>query len=276
MPVFSRLLRITDRRCASTECSGPLLFYAFTSRRDGIRLDREWFCGPECLELAVRKRIESLHKLDTHSRVRQNARIPLGLLLLSRGVLNRDHLQLVLQRQRMTGENFGDAAQQLGFATADQITAAVAAQWACPVFSLRDRLPATNIQIPYRLLELYQMLPVHFTEDGRRLLIAFVNAVHHQILYTIEQMTSCVADPCFITAQEHTRHIHASSSQFLGDNEVVFEQAMDLSELAHIVRNYAVQSGAAQVRMGRCREYLWTRVWGRKREMDLLFRMRNS
>jgi hypothetical protein len=117
------------------------------------------------------------------------------------------------------------------------------------------------------------MIPVHYGALERRLLIAFVTGVQHQVLYTIGHMTACTVAPCFITAREYQLHLHSPNTPFLRDDELVFEQIAEPAEMAQIIRSYVVQLAAEQVRLGRCRDYLWTRIWGRKREMDLLFRV---
>jgi hypothetical protein len=62
----------------------------------------------------------------------------------------------------------------------------------------------------------------------------------------------------------------------VGEDELVFEQIVDAVELARITTSYVVQLVADRIRLGICREYLWIRIWGKEREMDLLFRVRSS
>jgi hypothetical protein len=240
-------------------------------REQGIKFEDRWYCGESCFELAVREKIRELLTPQSTPGKARNSRIPLGLLLLSRGVLTPEQLRIALDQQRSTACNFGEAVSQLGYATPDQVTSAVAAQWACPVFSLRDLRMGTQVKIPKRLLDLYKVLPVHFIEKERRLMIAFVYGVHHQLLYTIGHMTSSTVAPCFITAHEF--ETHSSSAPELPDDTVVFEQVVDPTEIVRITRNYALQLAVKNVRIGRCCDYLWARMWGRSREMDLLFRV---
>ena len=273
---FSSKWLVRQPRCRGVDCSSQTLLRAFTRRLAGIRIADEWYCSPDCFELAARKRITELCMTPARSGPGQKSRIPLGLLLHSRGVLTKDQLQRALDWHRESGANFGDAAQQLGFATPEQVTAAVASQWSCPVFPLGQQTVAVDVRIPQLLLELYRMLPVHFAEKGRKLLIGFVSSVQYQILYTIEHMTGCAVEPCFITAREYERQLRAPSGSSPREDDLLFEQIMEPSEIARIVRNYAVQLGAAQARIGKCRNYLWARILGRKRETDLLFRVQGD
>lgn len=276
IPIVSPKWRDWSTRCRCAGCSSQSLLRALTLRHLGIRLADYWYCSPSCFEQAAGKRIVEMCATPSRPPHQRKSRIPLGLLLHSRGVLTKEQLQRVLDWQRTSSVNFGEAAQHLGFATPEQVTAAVAAQWGCAVFPLGEQSAAIQIRIPRLLLELYGMLPVHFAEKERKLLIGFVSGVSYQILYTIEHITSCVVEPCFITAGGHNRQLHSPSSPFLRDDELRFEQAMAPAEIARIIRNHVVQLGAAQVRIGKCRNYLWARIWGRKRETDLLFWVPND
>ncbi len=263
-------------QCANPRCSTKTLLQTITHRRSGMTVDGQWYCAPDCLEHTLRGQIEELMTFQGKPAKARSSRVPLGLLLLSRGIMTAEQLRNALDHQRGTELNFGEVVQQLGFATPEQVTAAVAAQWACPVFTMGDRRLQLQVRVPRQFLELYRMLPVHYVESERRLLIGFVNGVQHQMLYTIGHMTSCSVAPCFITAREYESHLHSPSTSFLRDDELVFDQIVETAEMARIATSYVVQLAAERVRLGKCRDYLWTRIWGRKREMDLLFRVQGG
>lgn len=257
--------------CAGPNCSARTLLQSIRNRHHGINFEDRWYCCETCFQLALREKIRELLTSQGQPAKARNSRVPLGLLLLSRGSLTPEQLRIALDYQRGTACNFGEAVLQLGYATPSQITSAVAAQWACPVFSLTDRKIETQVKIPKRLLDLYKFMPVHFAEKERRLMIAFVYGVHHQLLYTVGHMTSSTVAPCFITAQEFDAR--SSSVPELPDNTLVFELAADPAEIVRIMTNYALQLTVENVRIGRCCDYLWARMWGSNREMDLLFRV---
>jgi hypothetical protein len=263
------------KRCSLADCSKPQVLPALTGRHAGVELAERWYCCADCFQNAAEDRILELSYSSPRPQRAQNNRIPLGLLLHSRGILTAEQLKHALESQRATGSNFGEAVQQLGYATAEQVTAAVAAQWGCPVFPLGAQPLATQVRIPARLLTLHEMLPVHFSEKGRVLLIGFVSRVQYQVMQTIEEMTGCTVQPCFITHREYQQHRHSISVSDR-ENELCFEQTMNAAEMARIIRNYVVQLGAAKSRIGVCRDMLWARIWGRKSVVDLLFRLRTN
>jgi hypothetical protein len=257
--------------CANAKCEGNPLKHAVSKRHFGVWLAEEWFCSPECFEQGARTKIVELLSSRHRQEKPPALRMPLGLLLVSREILTHEQLKIALEQQRASGMNLGEAVQELGFATEQQVTAAVAAQWACPVFTLGDRPLPAQVRIPRRLLEQYGMLPVHYAEVGKGLMVGFVSRVQHHILYTIEHITGCSARPCFITASEYRRGIQLCNLTAT-ENEILFDRASGTGEIAGLVRNYVNQIGAERARFGMCRDYLWVRVAGRQ-EIDLLFRL---
>jgi hypothetical protein len=259
--------------CANPACQGNALKHAVSKKHFGVWLADEWFCGPECFESSARKKIVEL-LTSRHGQEKPPAlRMPLGLLLVSREILTHEQLKVALEQQRASGANLGETVQELGFATEQQVTSAVAAQWACPVFTLGDRPLPSEVRIPRRVLEQYGMLPVHYSQVGKRLMVGFVSRVQHHILYTIEHITACCASPCLITASDYRRGMH-SCNLTATENEIVFDRPSGTVEIAGLVRNYVNQIGAERARFGMCRDYLWVRVVGRQ-EIDLLFRLQD-
>lgn len=258
--------------CSNPSCTQKPLARAMARKNTGVSVVDKWICGPDCFEEVAREKLAAIMSSRHAQESAPKLRLPLGLLLVSRGDLNAEQLRIVLDEQQKSGANIGDIVQRFGFATQEQVTAAVAAQWSCGVFPLRDRLLETPVHVPRRLLEVYGMLPVHFVEAGRRLMVGFVTRVQYHILHTIEHITSCTATPCFIIAREFDQYLH-SAAFGERENEIVFDRVSGTVEMAKLARNYVNQIGAYQARFGICRDYLWMRIWGNRNEMDLLFRL---
>jgi len=260
--------------CANPSCKGNALKQAVAKRHFGVSVADDWFCSPDCFEHGARQKLWELFSARHHQDRSPALRMPLGLLLVSRGVMTGDQLKASLEKQRAAGGNIGEIVQDMGFATEHQVTAAVAAQWGCPVFALGDRLPPVQVRIPRRLLQHYGMLPVHYSDIGRRLMVGFVTRVQHHVMYTIEQIAACKVTGCFIAASDYQRGLQAFNSTS-PENEIVFDRANSTLEIIRMIRSYVNQTGATQARFGMCRDYLWVRVVGRH-EIDLLFRLEES
>jgi hypothetical protein len=263
--------------CANPNCLTKSLLQSINHRHQGLSIDGQRYCTPECFELAVKGMVREEMNSQGRPAKARSSRLPLGLLLLQRGILTAEQLKLALAEHKASPQlNFGNVVQQLGFATEEQVTSAVAAQWACPVFTLGDKRIENELRIPRQFLELYEMIPVHYSEIDRRLVIAFVSSVQHQVLYTIGHITGCTVSACFVTAREYDSHLNSPSTPFLRDHETVFEQILEPGEMARIIREQVVKRGAERFRVGYCRDYFWSRIWCSEGVVDLLFKVQHD
>jgi hypothetical protein len=181
--------------------------------------------------------------------------------LLSRQQLSEQQLRVALERQRATGQGrIGEWLHTLGFVNEEQITAALARQWSCPVLRTIptlsvDRLP----RLPARLLEHFVMLPVAYLQATRTLHIAFGEGLDYTVLYAIEQMLNCRTEPCMAAPKAVKQQLQ--QPQWREDSEIVFDRIADEEELCRIVRSYALRTAAREVQLASCGPYLWVRLF---------------
>ena len=259
------------RRCAHKDCRKPAILSAISRRAAGISVQDEWFCGADCFERALAAALEKFLLTTTKEAPTSRSRVPLGLTLLARGHLSELQLKTALDEHRSSGVRFGDVVQRLGFATEQQITAAVAEQWGHPVFPLRATAEAP-VCIPTRLLELSRMLPVHCGKASKRLLLGFADGVDYRVLDAVRRVLGCAPSPCIIAASEYRRRLESIMAQTRG-KEILFEGESSPQEMARTLRSYAVQISAHEMRFAVCCDHLWTRLKGRRQKMDILFRL---
>lgn len=221
-----------------------------------------WYCGPECFELALAEILRKENSVP-HRELAPSHRIPLGLLLLSRRQLTPEQLRTALEAQRHGGQGkIGEWLQRLGFATEQEITAALARQWSCPV--LRKSLENSGANrggtpIPMSLLESFQMIPVELAEATGTLLIAFAEGLDHGMLYAIEQMLGYRTDACFVCPSVLRRALETLAQRH-DPGDVVFDRMQDTGECAHVIASYAARVSAEKVRLARCGRHLWIRL----------------
>ncbi len=227
----------------------------------GIRLEGARYCVPECLDRALTEALRRLRSFRG-STAKATHRIPLGLLLLSRQLLSAEQLRAALEAQREAGcGQLGDWLQRLGFVNEQQVTAALARQWSCPVWRTSGaRLVLSPIpEIPARLLQSCYMLPVNYVESTATLHVAFSGGIDYTVLYAIERMLGCRTEPCLVTPSALRTGLLELGEQH-APAEVVFDRVADADEFARIVRGYAVKAGASEVRMAHCGRYVWVRL----------------
>lgn len=253
--------KLAERRPPAGECvhlHGAWRRLKF--RMPGVGLAGKRYCMTHCLERALAETLASTRSLTEAATL--SHRIPLGLCLISRRQLTADQLQTALAAQRSAGRGpIGQWLQAFGFVTEQQVTAALARQWSCPVFrpspfSLDTRRVPP---IPISLLQTFLMIPVAYVEATATLHIAFGERIDYTVLYAIEQMLACHTEPCLAIPS----FVHANL-ELLGrhrrEDEVVFEHLPDRAEFARIIRSYCARLAATEVRVAFCGPHTWVRL----------------
>jgi hypothetical protein len=237
-----------------------------------IRLRGHFYCAPQCFENVARECFSDACAPVAAAAPIQH-RIPLGLLMLSRGHLSSQQLQMALAAQRSGGHRrIGEWLEELGFATEQQVTAALGLQWACPVLVWRAPCDlACGEILPYRLLERFRMLPVHFVAATRVFHVAFCDGIDYTALYAIEQMLDCRTQACLVGRSIMDREL-GRIRRDARTGDVMCESWRDPAAMAHITSDYAIQMRAEQVRIASCGEYIWVRLAAERKVLTLLFR----
>ena len=233
-----------------------------------------WYCCLDCFEQGITNEFASLLQLRDEPLPRLH-RVPLGLLLLGRGVINDEQLKSALAAQRQEGSGrLGRWLVKLGIASAQDVSAALAAQWGCGVFPLEGdpRYRDCSQMLPMALLESSRMIPVHYLNSSQLLFVAFSEDIDHTALYSIERLLGARTQPCVITesAMDHALEEVRSLSR---PGEIVFETLWDAPEMARTVRDYALKLGADELLLARPRRFLWVRLKASGRSYDMLFRL---
>jgi len=245
-------------------------------RQDVVRLHSDYYCASGCLETALS---EILRTRLAERRSRAGHRVPLGLLLLSRQQLTVEQLRIALQAQEAAARSgnsteqnpggdpnpgrkkIGLWLQELGFATEEQVTAALARQWSCPVLrtglmtAASRRFPA----IPAKLLENFRMMPAELVEATGTLLMAFSEDINYPVLYAIEQMLGYHTEPCLVRPSTMEKSLQALGRQ-PRSKDVFFDGLQTTDECARIIANYAVKLRAEEVRVAGCGDHSWVRL----------------
>jgi hypothetical protein len=151
--------------------------------------------------------------------------------------------------------------QELGFASEQQVTAALARQWSCPVLRTgveqigSGRVPA----IPLLLLESFQMIPVELVEATGTLLMAFSEGIDYTMLYSLERMLGCRTDACLVCPSTLQQSLQTLARR-RGTSDIVFDRVQNAGECIRIIGNYSANVRAQEVRLARCGAHLWVRL----------------
>jgi hypothetical protein len=270
LPAANPGWKLLGQKCAHPACGAkyPKLNGLLKSG-DGIRILDDWYCGPRCFEAAITERFQRSISTAPRARADFQHRMPLGLLMVSRGLITHEQVKAALDLQQSNGEPVGRCLRQVAGVTASEVASAVGQQWSCPVYK-GPLHPECLRLIPKRLLEHYGMLPVHYVRASQDLYVGFERRIDHTALYALEQMLGCHTVPCVL--EEPT--IESGHALVAGneDRDLVIEHPSSAQEMARVAGSYAHQLRAFDVRVVNCGEYVWLRVFGPRHMADLLFR----
>jgi hypothetical protein len=247
-----------------------------TARKAGIRIRDQWYCSSRCFTSAAERELLDLVKAG-RTRPANTSRVPLGLSLISSGLLTDTQFKQALDQQKESDGDIGDFLVRSGSLSEKQVTAVRATRWGCPVFSVPKRSLQTSIHIPASLLQLYSAIPVHYVAATKVLLMGFVQEIEYGLLYAIEQITGCKTQPCFVTpsdfqSQMQERERSPMLSQGETSKEVRIDGVQTAAEMARTLCNFVVDLEADEARIVKCKDFVWSRLKAGTREVDLLFK----
>ena len=262
--------------CENLNCPfrSPLRKILRRGKNEGVLLQGRWYCSLDCFEEAITGVFNGLLRLPDEPLPRLH-RVPLGLLLLGRGVITDSQLKSALQAQR-EGGTIVSAAGSFAWESPPRRTFpppsppnGVAASFR----SKRDqRYRECSQMLPFALLESSHMIPVHYLPTSQLLFVAFSEDIDHTALYAVERLVGGHTEPCIVTEAAMNRaleEIRAVSRPA----EIVFETLWDAPEMARTIRDYAVKLNADELILARPRRFVWVRLRASGRSWDLLFRL---
>jgi Type II secretion system (T2SS), protein E, N-terminal domain len=252
---------------SATECSNPRCHQSnrllFWRRQRGAWIQGHWFCADQCLELEIEQVVQRILSKQ-HSLTRTPHRMPLGLLMLSRGFLNKDQLQTALLKQRHgPSDKIGQCLQRLGYVTERQVVAALALQWGTPVLAFPEEIAPENA-VPSELLDALRIMPVRLSPTQGTLYVAFSDPVDHGVLRAIEQMTGWNTSPCIVSDRVMDQLLSKMHS-CERDSTHTFENVSEPTEIGRL--------GASEIKVAECGAYIWARLKDGSRDSDILFRV---
>jgi Type II secretion system (T2SS), protein E, N-terminal domain len=260
--------------CGLGACQNKLFMRSVPQSRVGIRMGETWYCSIDCFVKAARNRFSALtggRSID----MPHTPRASIGSVMLSKGYLTDEELRGAQAQSRVSGEELEAALVRLGLVDEWHLASARAIQWGYPVLG-RDRISqSVDADLPLTLMRTFSAVPLHYSKSAKRMLMGFVYRVEHSLLHSLEQVTGCRAEACFITPTElHYQMERLEAAR--ESREVVLEDSMTAAEMANTVGGLALEITARNVSLSRCQDYVWMRLSGKRRTIDVLFRGRRS
>ena len=273
---WDELHRRIRLECNNPDCPfrNPLRKLLGSRTSEGVMLQGRWYCGLDCFESAITAIFADLIKMPDEPLARPR-RIPIGLLLLGRGIINEQQLKAALQAQRQqNGDRLGRVLVRLGIVSQQDVSTALALQWGCAVFPLeRDRRYRDCSQIlPLALLESCRMVPLHYMPASQWLFLGFCEDLDHTAIYSVERLLSSRTEPC-VVSDSALETVLDEIRGMARPCEIVFERVWTATEMARTIRDYAVKLSADELLLARPRQFLWARLRASGRPYDVMFRL---
>lgn len=256
-------------RCANPDCPGGSRLAGMLNRVTGLWLNGErWYCSPACLQEALEEMLMDYYFAQTRP-VSVRTTMPMGLMMLSREIVDEEQLKEALALQRQNGERIGVCLQQVAGVSYDDIASVVAAQWAVPLFPSESVQPACVSLVPLSLIERYEMAPVHLVSQGRRLFVGFACRVNHTLLAALEDMLHCQTEACILPEPALVKLIARRKRDARGETAV--HRPKTPAECARMILSYAAQTGAHTLRVREFEGNIWVRYQSSRTHLDLVF-----
>lgn len=260
--------------CALPECHHRLLTKYVPGSRIGIFAGESWYCSPDCFALGSRKTLASFAS-GCVVEMPRNPRLSIGLALVSKNLLTEDQYREAAVLSQRRGESLETTLLECGFASEKQLAAGRAAQWGYP--ALVQELNATIVEadLPSSLLRAYRAAPIHYSPKSKRLVLGFVDRVEHGLLQSIEQITGCRAEPCFITPAEFAEQIERLTAMPLYE-EAVVDEAQTAAQMGRTLGGWAVEISASEASFAKCNAFAWVRMMGKRGTVDVIFSLKHA
>lgn len=260
-------------RCSHPECPTGKGWTSVLHRSSGFWFnERDWYCSPNCLREALEEHLAS-YFFEEHRPTPIRTTLPLGLMMMARGIISDLQLREAIELQRTSGDRLGACLQRLGSVTYEDIASVVATQWGCPVFPAESVQPGCSMLVPLSLIERYRMLPVHLVSQGRRLFVGFSEKVNHSALITIEHMLGCDTEACILPEPKLLKVLEYRKRDTTG--EVTVNRPKSAIESSGMILSYAQQTGAEAIRLQGVEGNIWVRFLSNRSHLDLVFEVRS-
>jgi hypothetical protein len=269
IPVFDRAPKAPSRLCSLHSCRNKQNLRGSSNDRQGIKMGPRWYCSVDCFVQAVRA---PLFALSTRRiiEILRTPRLSLGLVLLSKGQITADQLRKATAQSQLHNESVDETLIRLRYATDKQLAAARSAQWGYPVFSREHTDHPVQVEVPRFLLDTCSAAPLYYSPTAGRILLGFVYRVEHNLLESIEKMTGCRAEACFITQADRDRQMEHSAT---GEDyeEILVGDPIDSETMANALGRISLEITADEACITQCQNHIWARLTGKLGIRDLIF-----
>ena len=222
-------------------------------------LEGKWACSKECMWEMTHRAVLGETDQDT-AIVHYRHRVPLGLLLLSRGTITQAQLRRALAAQKKAGEGrLGEWLVRQQSAKEDDIARVLSAQWNCPVLAAapHDSAAMANV-FPRILIDTFGVVPLRVA--GKHLLyVAFEDRIDRSLVLAAERMLGLKVEAGVMRdAEYHNARQQMMRAQFPKTRLLAAE---NIRGMVHAFTALIEERKAVRSQIVRVHDYFWLRIW---------------
>lgn len=264
---------MTDQQCKGFHCPVPGGWIKRLKTAKGFWLNKNWYCSADCFEDGVLAALAGA-KLKAATSC-QRHRLPIGLMLLSKGLITKQNLQDALAAQRECASfRIGEWLCRQGLITEGQLTTALGVQWGLPLFqpSANPDYSECAGMVPISVMEAAHLAPVHYKPAGKTLYLAFSDGLDYGSLRAIEQILECTTQPCVISESQMAA-VFEVIRRTQRPSETVLDCPRTPKAVARLMHDWVESNASEDVRVALASKFVWARMESRVNTGHLLFRL---
>jgi hypothetical protein len=190
-------------------------------------------------------------------------RIPLGLLMLSRGSITREQLTQAIQAQKTAGKGRLGEWLIAGGTSGTAVTNSLAVQWGVPVLAMGAKQEQARRLLPRFLVEISGIVPLRIA-GGRILYLAVDEKPDFRMNQAIETMTGYRVEAGVMRSSDYAA-LRRTVLEDAGVPARLFGPA-SMERMEDRITGLITESEAVTARLVRIRDYVWLRTEGRPGE----------
>jgi hypothetical protein len=266
-------LRRWTETCGNEDCrTGWLQLWR---SRAHTRFEGRWACSSACMEQMIARSVCAEVESWESVRAERALRMPLGLILLSRGWISHAELQNALAAQRRAQQGrIGEWLQDLSGISEETIAKALAIQWSCAV--LPEGCAGLELApelMPDFLECRYELLPVRQGSEGAIFLAGRCRA-ERAAARALERMLGCAVSVAFVEDRTWKRSPPVPAK----DGDLL---PLDADGAVATIARCIESARPRDARLVRMHDHLWLRLWVRHRNAseqlrDIVLPLRSS
>ncbi len=260
-PLPPMMLRGADKHAAGQCPCGerrPLSVLLGMRSSQRPQLEGRWHCRRACLQHTVKAMVTREFRTGAAGESRMRHRVPLGLILQTRGVITQQQLRDALIIQEQTGARLGDVLIRRFGVPESRIASALASQWNAPVWHLEESPEPRLLRIaPLAILRSSGMIPVRMI--GRRIHLASANSIDSALAFALERMHRTEVECGIASASTIDSAWNTLTLQAAPPAEEI--RCTDVEELTRRMARTVEQLQPVESRAVRVGRRMWLRAW---------------